>query len=470
MVSVLNFQQKMTRNNFKKLSIRKQLTLWYSLIIFLVAVILFSSFYLLTKRYLIYETDRSLLVHASQIAYNVALNTNSTQTKNILSFNQQEIRGMFVEIVDTQGFNTEGKSSNFKNLSSQAANDDSPAFTQQTIGDFKMRVIAYPLKNVGIASGSVVMGHTIEVYEKTLSQLKNIGIIVLLFLVAPSILIGYLLAKSATDPIIKLGMDISKITSENLSRRINLSVSSGETETLISNFNSLLDRLGKAFNLERQFLGEMAHEIKTPLSVMKSNSEIILSKVRSPKEYQVSIAQTLTQIDKLSNNMISLMDFAWAQSTDLLKTFKKVDLSQLLFEINNVALYVASPKNIKIESDIKEDVLVFGKEEKLYQAIYNIVDNAVKFTPENGKVTIELSKRSGQATIRITDNGIGIDVEQQKDIFNRFYKTEQNKNTAGHGLGLAITDSIIKAHGGSIKIESKKDLGSIFTITLKTSS
>ena len=470
MVSVLNFQQKMTRNNFKKLSIRKQLTLWYSLIIFLVAVILFSSFYLLTKRYLIYETDRSLLVHASQIAYNVALNTNSTQTKNILSFNQQEIPGMFVEIVDIQGFNTEGKSSNFKNLSAQAANGDSPAFTQQTIGDFKMRVIAYPLKNVGITSGSVVMGHTIEVYEKTLSQLKNIGIIVLFFLVAPSILIGYLLAKSATDPIIKLGMDISKITSENLSRRINLPVSSKETETLISNFNSLLDRLGKAFNLERQFLGEMAHEIKTPLSVMKSNSEVILSKIRSPKEYQVSITQTLTQIDKLSNNMISLMDFAWSQSTDLLKTFKEIDLSQLLSEINNVALYVASPKNIKIESDIKEGVLVFGKEEKLYQAIYNIVDNAVKFTPENGKVFIELSKKGGQAVIKITDNGIGIDMEQQKDIFNRFYRTEQNKNTAGHGLGLAITDSIIKAHGGSIKIESKKGLGSIFTILLRASS
>ena len=168
--------------------------------------------------------------------------------------------------------------------------------------------------------------------------------------------------------------------------------------------------------------------------------------------------------------MISLMDFAWSQSTDLLKTFKEIDLSQLLSEINNVALYVASPKNIKIESDIKEGVLVFGKEEKLYQAIYNIVDNAVKFTPENGKVFIELSKKGGQAVIKITDNGIGIDMEQQKDIFNRFYRTEQNKNTAGHGLGLAITDSIIKAHGGSIKIESKKGLGSIFTILLRASS
>lgn len=463
----------MIKLQLKKLSIRKQLTLWYALIIFVIAIVLFTSFYLLTQRYLTFETDRSLSIHASQIAYSVALNTNSThdtQTKDILSLSQKEVPGIFVEIVDTQGFNTEGNVSNFQSLSKQAVESNAPVYTQKKIGDFTTRVIAYPIKDTDTSLGAVVMGHPIDVYEKTLGQLRNIGIIVLFFIIAPAILVGYLLAKSATDPITKLGKDINKITSENLSRRINLPISSEETEILVTNFNSLLDRLGKAFNLERQFLGEMAHEIKTPLSVMKSNSEVTLSKERSNDEYQQSIKQTLSQIDKLSINMISLMDFAWSQSTDLPKTFRKINLSQLLSEIKNVSQYMASPKSLKIEAHIDDNIFVQGKEEKLYQAVYNIIDNAVKFTPEKGTITLELHKKGSQAIISITDTGIGIDPAQQKDIFNRFYRTEQNKNIAGHGLGLAITDSIIKAHEGSISVESKKGVGTTFTITLNLSS
>ncbi|MFA5776360.1 MAG: HAMP domain-containing sensor histidine kinase [Patescibacteria group bacterium] len=433
-------------------------------------IILFASFYLLTKRYLMYETDRSLSIHAAQIAYSISLSTcdlHDTQTKDILNLSQKEVPGIFVDIIDTQGLSIDRKLSDFQSLSIEAINKGSPAYIQTKLGDLNMRVIAYPIRNVDSVLGSVVMGHPIDVFEKTLAQLRNVGIILLLFLIIPSILIGYFLAKSATAPITKLGLDISKITSENLSRKVEVLAKTEETEVLINNFNSLLNRLSKAFNLERQFLGEMAHEIKTPLAVIKSNSEVALSKKRSPEEYQESIKQTLDQVDKLSRNMESLMDFAWSQSTDLTKTFKRINLSQVLSEISSVAHYVASPKNIRINSNIEENILVLGKEEKLYQAIYNIVDNAVKFTPENGEVDIELYKKEDHAVIKIKDTGIGISQEQQKDIFNRFYRTEQNKNIAGHGLGLAITDSIIKAHEGLIKVDSKKGYGSTFTISLR---
>ena len=358
----------MIKNNFKRLSIKEQLTIWYTLIIFAVTAVLFLSFQLLTKKYLVYETDRSLSTHAAQIAYSVSLNTTnlrSTQTQNILNLGQKEIPGILAEIVDFHGVDTKGEPSSFKELSALAIKNNYPVFTEQKIGDMTMRVIAYPIKNAEVPLGSVIMGHPIDIYQKTLAQLRNIGVILLLFLVVPSILIGYFLARSATEPITKLGANINKITSENLARKVNLSVGSKETELLVSNFNALLDRLDKAFNLERQFLGEMAHEIKTPLAVMKSNSEITLSKERSAEGYQDSIKQTLSQINKLSNNMASLMDFAWSQSSELSKTFNKIDISQLLSEICNVARYMALPKNIQVKSNIDAGVLVLGKEEKL---------------------------------------------------------------------------------------------------------
>lgn len=459
----------MKKPSFRNLSIRKQLTLWYSLIIFVVTIVLFLSFYLLTRQYLVYETDRSLTIHATQIAYNIAQSTDdlhNNDVADILNLSQKEVPGIFIEVVDLDGLNTKGAVSDFINLSAQAINQDSQIFTEQKIGGLTMRMVAYPIRTSQYVIGSVVMGHPIDVYQSTLAQLRNVGILILILLMLPSIFVGYLLAKSATDPITKLGVNINKITSENLSDRVDIPANSHETGVLVKNFNSLLDRLNKAFNLERQFLGEMAHEIKTPLTVIKSNTEVILAKERSAREYRESIKQIQSQIDKLSNNMLSLMDFAWSQSTDLPKTFRKINLSQLMSEIVGVAEYIAPLKKVKISSDIESGIFMMGKEEKLYQAIYNVVDNAVKFTPEEGKITLQLYKEGGQAVVKIIDTGIGIDEEKQKDIFNRFYRTGQNKNIAGHGLGLAITDSIIKAHRGTIRVESKIGGGSTFTIVL----
>jgi signal transduction histidine kinase len=454
----------------KKLSIKKKLTLWYGLTIFLVSSILFISFYLITNRYLVYETDRSLSIHSSQVAYNVGINTNSlhdTQTKDILELSQKEAPGMFVQIVDSQGFNVDGTISDFSALAKKAVSTKNPQYTQVKVNEFSMRVIAYPITSNNSTLGAVIMGHQIDVYEKTLSQIRIIGILLLMFLISPSILIGYWLAKSATDPIKRLSLDINKINSENLSRHVELKVDTEESDLLVNNFNSLLDRLNNAFNLEKQFLGEMAHEVKTPLSVIKSNSEVTLSKIRSPEEYQQSIQQTLSQIDKLTKSLLSLMDFAWAQSSEAKIKFEKLNLSQLMLEIESVAKYTSAPKEITIISDIADAIYIQGKEEKLYQAIYNIVDNAVKFTPRGGLVEIKLYNKNEDAVIEVKDNGIGIDKEQQKSIFSRFYRTEQNKNIAGHGLGLAIADSIVKAHDGQIKLESEKDKGSTFKVVFK---
>lgn len=453
----------------KKLSIKNKLTLWYSIIIFLVSTILFVSFYLLTNRYLIYETDRSLTIHSSQIAYSIGLETNNLHdkhTKEMLDMSQKEAPGMFVEIVDSNGNNVDGNKSEFYSLALNALNSISPKFVQTKVNDFSMRVIAYPIVNNSKTIGAVIMGHQIDIYEKTLAQLRTVGLSLLVFLIAPAILIGYWLAKSATDPIKKLGVDINKINAENLARHVDVKIDTEESQILVNNFNSMLDRLENAFKLERQFLGEMAHEVKTPLAVIKSNAEVTLANERSQKEYKESIQQTLNQIDKLTNSLLGLMDFAWSQSTEAKTKFEKINISQLMEEVVNVTEYAATPKNISVSSNITPELFVKGKEDKLYQAIYNIADNAIKFTPNKGKVSIMLFKQDGKAIIEIADSGIGIDKEQQKNIFNRFYRTDQNKNIAGHGLGLAIAESIIKAHDGHIKVTSEPGNGSTFRIIL----
>jgi signal transduction histidine kinase len=422
----------------KILSIRKKLTLWYSLIIIIISIILFISFYVLTEKYLIYETDRSLALHSSQVVYsleNSDNNIHSSQTETLMEISGDETPGMFIKILDEEGRNIDSSVSEYQKLADHAVNTNQPVFSNMTVNDTTMRLIANPIYRDNKIEGVVLMGHQIDVYEKTLLQLKSIGLVVLLLLITPAIYIGNLLAKSAIDPIRKISRDINTITTENLARPLEAKIDSEETFLLVNNFNSLLERLHKGFILEKQFLGEMAHEVKTPLAVIKSNAEVTLSKDRTTEEYKHSIQQTLKHIDKLTNNLFSLMDFAWAQNPKVKDTFTKFNLSQLMEEICNVAEFNAAPKNIIVDCNLLENVYVVGKEEKLYQAFYNILDNAIKFTPENGKVTIELNQDKDWNLIIVTDSGIGISKQDQTNIFNRFYRTEATRNTSGYGLG-----------------------------------
>ena len=314
------------------------------------------------------------------------------------------------------------------------------------------------------------MGHPVDIYQQALQQLRNIALLLILFLIVPSILLGYFLAGNATNPINKLAKNMQKITTENLSKRVEIPSKSVETFKLISNFNGLLDRLNDAFNREKQFIGEVAHEIKTPLAVIKSNAEVTLSKEREAEEYKLSLAQVLTHTEKLSKRLSDLIDFAWSQTTDVQKNFSKINLSNVLKDVCENTQYLAENKKISVDCAILDNILVLGKEDKLSQVFFNIMDNAVKYNSENGDIKLELTKEQNKAVVKIIDTGVGIDKEDLKTIFDRFYRSDSNKNIKGHGLGLAIANSIIKAHNGKIEVLSTKAIGTTFIVTLPISS
>jgi len=469
MAWVLNYPRRM-----KNLSIKLQLTVLYTLSIIIVSTILFLSFYVVTQRSIVTETDRSLLSHASSIAENVGLNTGNVfddQTGEIISVSRSQILGLYLEVTDSNGHLVGGEETpSIQELSQKAVSSSRPSYANIKIGNNELRMVSYPIQREGRVVGTIVMGHPVDVYTNALIQLRTTLILLTMFFIVPSIILGFLLSKNAVSPLTSLSKRISEITEEKLSDSIEVPSKSLETYTLVTNFNNLLSRLRDAFLRERQFIGDVAHEIKTPLSVVKSGAEVTLSKERAPDEYKAALSQIISHVNRLSKNLSGLVDFAWSQTTDVSKQFSKVNLTELLSELCNTYSLLTESKKINLSCNFTNEVRVRGKKEKLNQVFANLMDNAIKFTPEGGSISLELTTERDMAVTKVADTGVGISKVDIKAIFDRFYRSDTAKNAVGHGLGLAIAHSIVQAHQGNLSVESKEGKGSTFRVELKLSS
>ena len=215
----------------------------------------------------------------------------------------------------------------------------------------------------------------------------------------------------------------------------------------------LLNKLQEALNREQRFIADVAHELKTPLATLRTSLE--LAKVNDP----------IAEIDHLSNTLKDVLELAWSEST-FRQSPKIFNLSVLVEELLEITTKMSLNKKISISSEIDQDILIVGFREKLARAILNIIDNAIKYSQDLGKVEISLEKRNDQALIIIKDNGIGISKKEIPHIFDRFYRGSKTSKVLGSGLGLAIASSIITTHQGSINIDSELGKGTTVTIRL----
>ena len=281
----------------------------------------------------------------------------------------------------------------------------------------------------------------------------NILFFLLLLILA---LEGFFIIRKMTDDLTRLSSKIKTITSKNLSQKITDIKTDDEVGRLATSFNELLRRLNAAFARERQFIGDVAHELKTPLATQRSMIEVALSKERSKKEYKMALNESLLDNNRLSATLKNVLDLAWSEADTGKGNQNKLNLSQIMLEIEDLARKMAYQKRIEIKGIVEPKIFVFGKEDKLFRAILNLIDNAIKFTPNKGIVSISLKKEGNSANISILDTGVGISRKDLPHIFDRFYR----------GLGLAIAKATITAHKGKIYVESKTGQGSLFIIHL----
>ena len=299
----------------------------------------------------------------------------------------------------------------------------------------------------------------------------------------------YFLTKKTLTPLQKLTSEVSQIQAQNLSTQLAVPNSKDEIAQLTRSFNEMLTRLDNAFSTQKQFSANAAHELRTPLAVLQTNLEVF-EKKQEPEmvEYQQLFTMIKEQTARLSQLVGTLLDMTNLKSVprtdhvsleelvdevfcDLDPVAEKAGIS-IHFDDNSSQDWhtdVHTPDASALNNNIRN---ITGSYVLLYRAVYNLVENAIKYNRPNGSVTVSVKEKNGQAMILVKDTGIGISPENQKKIFDPFFRVDKSRSRAmgGAGLGLALVDSIAQEHGGSVKVLESNEKGSIIALMLPVSS
>lgn len=442
-------------------------------------IVIFASFYFITKQALHTQTDNTLTSHSEKIVEVVTRegsNLHQAIAREAFVEEFSNIPGMLVVIMNSSGVIVSSSQTVsptdavIRELYETTRQSEKPFFVDRTIGSQGLRFLVSPIVQNNSFLGAVIMGHPIDVIAKALNSLVTTLGVVFVVLLIPAVLGGYLNARGAVAPISAISEKLKQINSGSLNQRVDNPHTGDEIEELSVTFNSLLDRLHSAFIRERQFIGDVAHELKTPLAAQRTNIEVALSKNRPKEEFRQALEESLVDNNRLSSTLKNILDLAWAEADSAKLQFERVDLSEVVLEVKDLATKMVHKKQIAVVGSVEPGIFITGKKDKLFRAILNIVDNAVTYTSEKGTITISLQKKNGQARIRIKDSGIGIAEKDLPHIFERFYRGKKSDKKFGSGLGLAIASSIIAAHRGRVEVKSKVSKGSEFIVFLPLSS
>ncbi len=299
--------------------------------------------------------------------------------------------------------------------------------------------------------------------QQKLATSLFIGLPILLLLAA---LAGYVLMRRALTPVEVMINAAESYSFNTPHSRLPLIGTEPRIEALGHALNRMLDRLDNAYSHVSRFSADAAHELRTPLTIIRGELELVIAETRTSSDIDKSISNALEEMTRLSGIVDSLITLSRMDSLWGKRTHSSIDLLALAGETIEQMNLMAVEKDITLEGPSGPAVTVAGDRERLKQVLVNLVDNAIKYTPPGGCVTVEVGAEGETAFVSVEDNGIGIDPGHLERIFDRFYRVSPDRGESGAGLGLAIVRSIIDAHGGTVELRSAPTMGSSFRVEL----
>lgn len=321
-------------------------------------------------------------------------------------------------------------------------------------------VVGLPFKENGRSYALFIQSHPQRQFS-VIQDVQNIQLITIL-------LVGIVLFAYVSTIIIKPIKRLSTAMKVVGQGEYNVQVehaTNDEIGLLTKNFNQMTKELNKIETMRQEFIASVSHEIQSPLTSIRGFSAALKDDIVSEDkkiQYLTIIEKESTRLSQLSSNLLKLASLDSEHQTLTLQQYRLDE------QIRHVVMALEpqwTKKNIEIDLDLS-NVQMEADKDLLEQVWLNLVTNAIKYTPENGLVKISIHQKNEEIDVKIKDNGIGIAEEDQKYIFESFYKVDKSRTLKGSGLGLAITKKIVRLHEGAIRVESKKEQGSIFTVTL----
>ncbi|MBF4807226.1 MAG: HAMP domain-containing histidine kinase [Lancefieldella rimae] len=289
------------------------------------------------------------------------------------------------------------------------------------------------------------------------------ALVILVFVIIAGSCAAYLLAGHYTKPIKQLSSHMRELAPDSLSRPIEVESGGEEIQELVKSFNQMTGQLSEAFAMQSRFSVSAAHELRTPLAVLRTRLDVFKKKEREQKEYDELVQTMETYVDRLSSLISNLLELT---ETGELPEVEDVSLDSVIKTVVKDLEPVAHEHEVKIHTDI-EPLTVRGNGSLLYRALYNLVENAIRYNEKEGSITIDLKNQDMAGMVKIADTGVGIAPEARELIFEPFYRVNKSRSRefGGAGIGLSLVKAILKRHGALIAVDANEPQGSVFTIT-----
>ena len=458
------------RQLWRTLAVR--LTLWYAGIFVLSSLTAFLVFYVSVSSITQRRTDQGLSNEIAEFSFLFTTQGMGAVKANIaLEAESQGVKDVFFRVVAPDG--KELASSNlspWKSLPvdatalSRIAGGSGRVFTTLTIpGQHHSVRVAYG----SIGPGAIMqVGESLDDDEAFMDILKEIFGITLAALMGAAVLIGWFMARRALQGLEEVTRTATKIAGGALELRVSVKARSEEIDRLATTFNIMLDRIHTLITGMQEMTDNIAHDLRSPITRMRGIAEISLTAGGEAGQHEALAATTIEECDRLLEMINTMLEITETEAGVSPLLMEDVDIAALARDACELFLPLAEDKSLTLVMDAAESSVVRGNLQRLQRMVANLVDNALKYTPPQGRVTVSVRDRGELVTISVSDTGIGISEKDLPHIFKRFYRGDSSRSQAGTGLGLSLAQAVAVRHGGSLTVASSPGQGSVFTVTL----
>ena len=445
-------------------SIKFRLTVWYLVAIALLLAAFGGVAYFMLSRDLYRNLDETLRARVGELQGSIKVNDHQ------ISFEQKFNDLVLIYDANSALLQRLGPNVRFSNIEGtvqRALFGQGGFLTTPTTEGQDVRLYASPFNLDSRTRVAIIVGRLTRDIQEMLSIFRGVIFYSALAVVILAGVGGMFLANRTLKPVDHITNIAQKIGEGDLGRRIDIQ-SEDEMGRLAATLNGMIARLEEAFQKQRQFAADASHELRTPLAIIQAESSLALDKKRTQGEYRKSLEIVSQEVAYMSVIISKLLLLARNDAGSEPAHFQEVNVKDLFTELSSDMEALAQEKGVAFNFGPMENLTVRGDRFKLRQLFLNILDNAVRYTPSGGTVSSTLVRKNGSALVSITDTGVGIPAEHLPLIFDRFYRVDKarSRSDGGMGLGLAISNSIAKLHGGQIDVESQVGKGSTFNIIL----